>query len=153
MSNTDIHPKELWNSDKKKKVKEFIIAKSKEQSEERILKNKLLAVKYRIEDYIHSDSEEEFDVHHFIKMYLDILNVTQKRLAQFLEMEQSNFHKYLTGKRKINADLALKFSRLFHIQPNYWYLIQIKNEINRQKKEKRPPHDYDKFNIQNLVKA
>lgn len=153
MSDTEIQPDHIWNSEKKESLKEFILAKSKGQSEERILKNKLLAVKYKIEDYIRDGNNEELEVHHFINMYLNILNITQKKLAQFLEMEHSNFHKYLTGKRKINANLALKFSYLFHIEPEYWYRIQIKNEINREKKDKSGIQDYRKYTIQNLVNS
>ena len=35
----------------------------------------------------------------------------------------------MKGKRKINTELAYKLGQLFNIEPNYWLLIQSKNEL------------------------
>ena len=96
-SKKEIQPTDIWNTKKTDDLKGFILSHSKKQSQERLLKNELLAIQYQIEDYIESNNhEKKMRVLDFVKMYLSTLNITQKRLADLFEMKDSNLHKYLT---------------------------------------------------------
>ena len=48
---------EIWNEDKMASLKRFITDHSKKQSNEQKLRTELLAIQYRIEDYIESESQ------------------------------------------------------------------------------------------------
>ena len=129
MKNKKIELKEIWNDKKRNDLKNFISNHSQKQSEDRLLTNKLLSIQYRMEDYIGNDNnqKEVFRILDFVKMYLKVLNMTKKSLAEYFEMEDSNLHKYLSGERKLNAELAVKLSSFSHTKPEQWYRGQRKN--------------------------
>ncbi|MBP8157236.1 MAG: transcriptional regulator, partial [Flavobacterium sp.] len=60
-------------------------------------------------------------------------------------------HTYLTGGRKLNAKVALKLGSFFHAKPEYWYRVQVKNELIELKKEKKKVAEYQKYDYRNLV--
>jgi addiction module HigA family antidote len=155
MKNKEIQIDELWNNEKKDELKKFILAHSKVQSEERQLANQLLAIQYRIEDYIQNDDDngEVLKILDFVKMYLKTLNVSQKSLANLFEMKDSNLHKYLVGDRKLSNEMALKLSSFSHTKPEYWYRIQVKNELLALKKELSDIDYYKKFDYKNLIEV
>ncbi len=99
MKPTEIKIEDVWNKKKKSDLKKFIDSESAKQSEEQILTNKLLAVQYKLEDYIQNEQEtdEVLQILDFVKMYLKALNITKKKLANHFEIQDSNLHKYLTG--------------------------------------------------------
>ncbi|WP_220466235.1 hypothetical protein [Dyadobacter psychrotolerans] len=102
---------EIWIDDKRTSLKEFITGHSENQSHEQKLRTELLAIQYRIEDYIESKSiSDRLRVLDFVKLYLKTFNVTQKKLANLFEMKDSYLHKYLVGERKLNASIVLKLS-------------------------------------------
>lgn len=143
---------QIWNEAKMTKLKAFISAESEKQSPERKLRNEILAVKYQMQDYIEQQEiEREMRILDFVKLYLKILNITQKEFASMFEMKDSNLYKYLTGERKLNSDLALKLSSFSHTQPELWYYIQIKNELLELKKEKGKIKKYEKYDYVKLV--
>ncbi|MDR2236085.1 MAG: helix-turn-helix domain-containing protein [Chryseobacterium sp.] len=135
-------------------IKDFIKAESLKQDKERILRNKLLSIQYQIEDYIESDTfelEKSLKALDFIKMYLKVLKITKKDLARYLDMQDSNLHKYLSGERKLNAQVVLKLSNFTHTEPELWFRIQIKNELLELKKESEKVADYSKYDYRHLV--
>ncbi len=149
----EIQPSEIWNNDKKANLKEFITEQSRKQSKERLLKNKLLAIQYQMEDYLENDdATKKMLVSDFVKMYLLTFNTTQKRLAELFEMKDSNLHKYLVGDRKLNADLVLKLSSFSHTKPEYWFRVEVKNELFEIRNEKQPK-EYEKYDYKNLMVA
>lgn len=145
--------KTVFNENKRQKVKDFIKEQSQRQSKERILKNELLSIQYKIEDYIENKDtvDTSMKILDFVKMYLKILKITKKELAVFLEMHDSNLHKYLTGERKLNAEIALKLGSFTHTKPEYWYRIQVKNELMELNKEKRNAQFYNKYDFKKLL--
>ncbi|WP_121964986.1 transcriptional regulator [Myroides sp. N17-2] len=152
MKAKEIQVTEIWNDNKKANIKEAILAHAKTQSKEQILTNKLLAIQYRLEDYIESDTNlEVLKILDFVKMYLEVLNLTKKELATCFEMQDSNLHKYLNGERKLNATLVLKLSAFFHTPPELWYRIEVKNELIELNKEKENIASYQKYDYRNLV--
>jgi antitoxin HigA-1 len=155
MKNTEIQFEEIWNDEKKKGIKEFIASHSSKQSKERMLTNRLLSIQYKLEDYIQNENEDEevLKILDFVKMYLKALNLTKKKLATYFEMRDSNLQKYLSGERKLNAEVVLKLSAFSHTKPEHWYRVQVKNELIELKKEKHKFSDYQKYDYRNLVEA
>jgi plasmid maintenance system antidote protein VapI len=153
MKNKEIQFEEIWNDKKKEGVKEFISSHSAKQSKERMLTNRLLSIQYKLEDYIQNESDEEdvLKVLYFVKMYLKVLNLTKKKLATYFEMRDSNLQKYLSGERKLNAEVVLKLSAFSHTKPEHWYRVQVKNELIELKKEKQKVVNYQKYDYRNLV--
>ena len=77
---------EIWNDDKMTSLKEFITGYSEQQSNEQKLGTELLAIQYRIEDYIESEStSDRLRVLDFVKLYLKTFNVTQKSWLIYLK--------------------------------------------------------------------
>lgn len=147
----EVSKNDIWNKDKMKRLRDFIISESEKQSPERKLRNELLSIRYQIEEYINKDQvEKEMKIIDFVKLYLESLDITQKKLANVFEMNQSNLHKYLKGERRMNPDLACKLSSFSHTKPELWYFVQAKNELlhlkNRSKAE-----DYEKYNYEKLI--
>jgi len=155
MKNKEIQIEDIWNDKKKGELKKIILADSAKQSKERILKNQLLSIQFKLEDYIQNDNDdaEVLKVLDFVKMYLKALNLSKKRLATYFEMKDSNLHKYLSGERKLNAQVALKLSTFSHTKPEQWYRVQLKNEMIELKKEEANKKAYEKYDYLNLVEA
>ncbi|MFB3386590.1 transcriptional regulator [Flavobacterium sp. LAR06] len=154
MKNKEIQISDIWNDKKKADLKEIIKSHSSKQSKEQILKNQLLSIQYKLEDYIQSENDTEvLKVLDFVKMYLKTLNITKKELASYFEMKDSNLHKYLIGERKLNAKLALKLSTFSHTKPEQWYRVQVKNEMIELNREKANVEAYKKYDYRNLIEA
>ena len=152
MKSREIQITEIWNEDKRNALKDFITVHSQKQSKERKLRNELLAIQYRIEDYIGSENiSDRLRILDFVKLYLKALNVTQKKLADLFEMKDSNLHKYLVGERKLNAAIVLKLSSFSNLNPEYWLRVEVKNELIEIKKEKERNKDYQKYDYRNLL--
>jgi plasmid maintenance system antidote protein VapI len=151
MKSREIQMAEIWNDNKKNSLKEFITVHSQKQSKERKLRNELLAIQYRIEDYIESENiSDRLRVLDFVKLYLKTFNVTQKKLADLFEMKDSNLHKYLVGERKLNASIVLKLSSFSRLNPEYWLRVEVRNELIEITKEKGSK-DYEKYDYRNLL--
>lgn len=153
MKTKEIKIEDIWNDKKNEDIKKAILSHSASQSKERILTNRLLSVQYKLEDYIRNESDdtEILKILDFVKMYLKVLNLSKKRLATYFEMRDSNLHKYLSGERKLNAQVALKLSTFSHTKPEQWYKVQLKNEMIELNKEKANTKEYEKYDYRNLV--
>lgn len=149
---TELKENEIWNKEKASLVKEFIIQESKKQSPERIIRNELLSIRFQMQDYIQKDKiEVEMQVLDFVKLYLKLLKKSQRDLASLFEMHDSNLYKYLIGERKLNIDIVMKLSSFSHTEPEIWYYIQTKNELNKLKQEKEKSNQYKKYDYKNLM--
>jgi len=155
MAKQEIKFEEIFNKGKNEGLKEFIASQSAKQSKEHLLANKLLAIRYMLEDYVESENENKkiLSALDFVKMYLKALNLTKKELASYFEMKDSNLHKYLVGERKLNAELVLKLSAFSHTRPEDWYRIQIKNELFELRKEEKKITEYKKYDYRNLLEV
>ncbi|WP_281298967.1 helix-turn-helix transcriptional regulator [Flavobacterium limnophilum] len=155
MKNKEIEVENIWNDKKKSEVKKVILSHSVKQSKEQLLRNQLLSIQYKLEDYIQNESDdvEVLKVLDFVKMYLKALNLTKRELATYFEMKDSNLHKYLSGERKLNAKVVLKLSTFSHTKPEQWYRVQVKNELIELNKEKANVDYYKKYDYRNLVEV
>jgi len=152
MINKEILDTEIWNGSKIQELKDHILTESKKQPPERILKNELLSIQFKIEDYIENeDVNTEMKILDFVKLYLNTLNLTKKKLASAFEMKDSNLHKYLKGERKLNPDIVFKLSSFSHTKPELWYYIQAKNELLKLKSEKNNLKKYEKYDFEKIL--
>ena len=151
----EIKIENVFNDSKRSLVKDFINKKSPGQSKERLLRNELLSIQYKIEDYISDETanEENLKLLDFVKMYLRTFDITKKDFARYLDMQDSNLHKYLIGERKLNAKVALKISYFTRTKPEYWYGIQIKNEITELRKEEKNNKEYEKYDYSKMLEV
>ncbi len=152
MKNKEIQLNDIWNDEKRKSLSEFILSNSEKQTKERKIRNELLSIKFQIEDYIESNNTSvKLQLLDFVKMYLKTFNVTQRKLADLFEMQDSNLYKYLIGERKLNPNLVLKLSSFSHISPEYWLRIEVKNELIEINNEIKKNKDYKKYDYRNLL--
>lgn len=152
MNQKEILPKDIWDDKKLLSINKFVKEHSNKQSKENKIKFKLLAIQYKLEDYLEKGDVKENEILSlldFVKMYIEALNITKKDLAAYFGMEDSNLHKYLTGHRKLNPEIVLKISAFSNTNPEYWYRVQIKNELLKLKKSKI--RDYEKYHYKNLI--
>jgi plasmid maintenance system antidote protein VapI len=153
MKAKEIQIKDIWNDKKRDDIRNAIVSHSASQSKEVVLTSRLLAIQYKLEDYIQKEDDSEvLKILDFVKMYLKALSLTKKELANYFEMRDSNLHKYLSGERKLNAKLVLKLSTFSHTKPEQWYRVEVKNELIELKKEKANVDYYKKYDYRNLVK-
>ncbi len=110
----------------------------------------LLALQYKIEDYINSGNDDIKLAGEFLKQYLKILKISQIKFSKYIGLKPSNLNKILKGERPINYNLALIFGEIFQINPMYWIEIQAKNELSRLKKEKK--NEYINYSLNDLLK-
>lgn len=152
MKKTEILPTQIWNDDKINSINEIVKKHSENQSKEQKIRYKLLSIQYKLEEYIDKDDIQEnevLDILDFVKMYLKALDITKRDLARYFGMRDSNLHKYLTGKRKLNSEVVLKISSFSRTKPEYWYRVQLKNEIVKLNKERTK--DYEKYDYKKLL--
>lgn len=71
--------------------------------------------------------------------FLIPLNITAYRLAKKTNIPQTRISEIIKGKRRINADTALRFSIFFGNSAKFWLGLQddydIENELNEKPKE------------------
>ncbi|WP_342084938.1 helix-turn-helix transcriptional regulator [Dyadobacter sp. OTU695] len=154
----EILPEHLWNEKRFEGLREFVIAESGKQSPEQQLEYQMLGLRFKIEHYIHDLLIDEGDgatdyhtIHDFVKMYLKLLGVTQKQLAELFEMKDSNLHKYLTGERRLSTDMAFKLASFTKTTPEHWLRLEVRNELKKLGVAKAA--EFEKYGHQNLATA
>lgn len=150
----EITPEQLWNEGKMQKIAEVISAEAKKRTTAQRIKTEIIAIKYKIYTYLDNEQEEKkMQILDFVKLYLKVLNMTQKEFASIIGMEEPNLHKYFTGERKLNKDIVMKLSAFSHTKPELWFSIQNKNdllEIEEEELKKYKKYDYQK--LSNLLR-
>ncbi|MEJ0105516.1 MAG: transcriptional regulator [Bacteroidota bacterium] len=121
---------------------------------DQILKNELMALRYEMEDYIAGNdvTDKTMTLDNVVSAYLAILNLSFRRFAICLGTTDGNLKKYLSGERKFNKDLAMRFGNFFHTSPEIWLYLQLKNELSELKKEKRKIKQYEKYDYRKALK-
>jgi len=136
------------NSKDFKGLQNAIIEHAKKQSPEDKIKYKLISLKLQMQTYISKeDVKEKIEVGEFLKRHLKAINIKNKQFANYIEIEESNLSSIINGRRKINIDTAFKLGQLFNINPNFWLLVQSKNELLEVRKNK-----YQKYKLKDLLK-
>lgn len=126
-----------------------LLQRSKERTKDQKNDIKLLSIKYRMEDYLNQDQNNEKKAGDFLREYLQALNIRQNRFANYIGLKPSNLNKLIRGERPINFDLAILFGKIFKNDPMLWIEIQAKNEIKKVKMEMR--NKYNSYSLNDLL--
>ena len=138
------------NSSEFKELQDVISKRSLNQSKSKVIENKLLSLRFTMENYLHNNDNSYVEVGWFLKELLRSLEIKNKTFAEYIDFKESNLSALFSGKRKVNFDLALKLGKIFRIDPALWIHIQSKNELIKLKKELR--NAYKDYNIKDLIK-
>jgi len=139
------------NSEDFKILRENIKAQSALLSIDEKRSNILLSYRFQMESYVRDLNINFKSLGYFIKGLLKELGIKSKHLANYLDYEESNFSAFLNGRRKINADLALKLGRIFQLSPSLLLHIQTLNELKSYEKDNR--EKYLDYSIDDLLTA
>jgi plasmid maintenance system antidote protein VapI len=143
---------ETWDKAKLTQIKTIARQLHGQRSPERKIKNQILAIRYQMEEYLESKDVNTFQsINDFVKLYLGVLNISFKKFALVLETTDGNLKKYMSGERKFNIDLAMKFGHFFHTPAELWLNISIKNELMELKNEKKAAKKYEKYNYEKIL--
>lgn len=127
----------------------LLLKKSGERTENQKKKIALLSIRFQMEDYIRSETNEMKSAGEFLKMAIQLLHVQQNKLANYIGMKPANLSKLISGERPINYDLALIFGKLFDLDPMFWIEIQAKNEL--KKLQQADKDKYADFSLHGLI--
>jgi addiction module HigA family antidote len=75
-----------------------------------------------------------------LKEYLEPMELTQKELANHLNIPIQRINEIVRGKRGVSADTAWLLSKAFNTSPEFWLNLQAMYDLssNRPSKEIRP---------------
>ncbi len=139
-------------AEKRAEIAALARAYNKQRSPERLIKNEMLAIRYRMEEYIQDPDITPADmrtIKDFVRDFLKALGLKKSEFANYIEINDSNLNKYYNNDRRFNPVLAMKFGHFFHTPADLWLKIQFKNEllmfqIETQSGEKYQKYDYKK---------
>lgn len=138
------------NSNDYKALQKAIQAHAKKQTPQEKLKYELIGLKLQLENYIELEKPSEIiETGVFLKKYLQTLNIKNKAFANYIDVEETNLSMILNGKRKINVEFAYKLGQIFEVNPNYWLLIQSKNELLQM--YSNPKNQLKKYRLSDLL--
>lgn len=127
----------------------ILLNKSKERSNERKRMIELLALKFKMEDYLKSEDKHSKLAGDFLKEYLSVFEIRQSKFAEYIGIRPSNLSKLIKGERSLNHELALVFGTIFGNDPMLWLDIQDKNKLYEVSKLKRK--EIKKYSLDDLI--
>jgi addiction module HigA family antidote len=69
--------------------------------------------------------------------FLEPLNLTQKQLADSIQVPFQRINEIVSGKRGVTPSTALRLAKYFGTSPDFWLNLQIKFDLySAQQKEK-----------------
>ncbi len=141
-------------ADEVKAIREHIKKENAKRTPKQRLETELFSLKLRIQYYLEQENitaDKVQTIEAFVKAYLTALNITFKTFASAIDTSDGNLKKYISGERKFNTDLAMKFGSFFHTSPDIWLSIYMKNELYELKKEKEKINHYKKYNYEKVM--
>jgi plasmid maintenance system antidote protein VapI len=123
------------------------------RSPERLIRNEMLSVLYRLEEYLQREdlnAKEVYTIEYFVTEFCKVLGLNKSQFASHLDTDLSNLNKYLKGQRAFNTELAMKFSRFFHTPVDIWLKVQLKNDLIALH-EAEKAHKYDKYDYKKVL--
>lgn len=145
---------EQWTAEKLAQADSIASDIASKRSDEQKLRNLVRSVRYRMEAYLQNQNISNEDIimlDSWLKEYLKVLSLSQKRFAEIIESKDKNLRKYLIGERRFSTDLAMKFGSFFHTSPDLWLRVQIKNELLLLQKEKETEGKYNKYDYEKIL--
>ena len=137
------------NSAEFKHLKEMIASAYSDQKASEVIENQFLSIRFNMESYLNSDSDEIINTGEFIKMYLSALDAKATTFAKYIGYEKSNLSALMNGRRKINPSLAIKLGRVFKVNPVIWLHLEVKNELKREKQVNSS--NYDTYSLKDFL--
>ena len=131
-------------------LKKMIEQVAKSQSEKEKIENGFLSIRFQMESYLNQDTDEIILPGRFLEQFLETVRIKKKDFAAYVNYEVSNLSALLKGRRKINADLAIKLGKIFKTNPAIWLHLESKNDLIRGIKGKEK--EYKKFSLTGLLK-
>ena len=121
----------------------ILLNRSRNRTSQQKRNVELLALKFKIEDYLESEMPDIELAGDFLKQYLQTLQIQQNKFADYIGLKPSNLSKLISGERPINYNMALIFGKMFNLDPMLWIEIQAKNELNKlRNNENQKYHNY-----------
>lgn len=127
----------------------ILLNKSKERSKERNNLIELMALRFKMEDYLRSENKQDLLVGDFLKDYLAAFEIRQNKFAEYIGVRPSNLSKLIKGERSLNHELALVFGKIFNNDPMLWLDVQDKNKLYELSKSKR--QEIKKYSLKDLI--
>lgn len=143
-----------WTAEKLAEADSIASHIASKRSDEQKLRNLVRSVRYRMEAYLQNQNisiEDIIMLDTWLKEYLKVLGLPQKRFAEIIESKDKNLRKYLIGERRFSTDLAMKFGNFFHTSPDLWLRVQIKNELLLLQNEKETEEKYNKYDYEKIL--
>jgi len=113
-------------------IKRIIEAHSKSQSKVEIIENKMIGVKFSLNNYLNETIDSKIvEAGDFLNDILAIYSIKKNRFAKYIGLSEPNLHALLKGRRKINNEIAKKLELIFNIDAQAWLYIETKNAIKR----------------------
>lgn len=117
------------NSEEFLVLQEMIQREYAQLSDAEKMKARLLSVRFQMESYLENSSEEIITTGQFLEKFLTAIGITKKRFSEYIGYTYSNLIALIKGRRKVNPELAVKFGKIFHINPVMWLQVESKNEL------------------------
>lgn len=127
----------------------ILLNESKGRSKERNNVIELMALRFKMEDYLRSDNTKSLLVGDFLKAYLAAFEIRQNKFAEYIGVRPSNLSKLIKGERSLNHELALVFGKIFNNDPMLWLDVQDKNKLYELSKSKR--REIKKYSLKDLI--
>jgi len=127
----------------------ILLNKSKSQTESQKREIELLAIKYKMEDYLISDNSEVKLAGEFLKSFLKSTHIRQNKFAEYIGLKPSNLNKVIGGERPISYEIAIILGRIFSTEPMIWLNIQAKNELKKITQSKQSK--YNQYSLDDLI--
>lgn len=127
----------------------ILLNKSKERSNERKRMIELMALNFKMEDYLKSKDKHSKLVGDFLRDYLSVFEIRQNKFAEYIGVRPSNLSKLIKGERSLNHELALVFGTIFGNDPMLWLDIQDKNKLYELSKFKSK--EIKKYSLDDLI--
>jgi len=143
-----------WSDEKLARIKALVKSESNKRSPQRVLRNEFLTITYQMEEYLDNEEipqDKLFTIKMFLASFLLIMGLSRRKFATHIDITDGNLLKYLSGERKFNTDLAMKFSSFFHTTPDIWLNVQTKNDLIRLYHEKEKVRKYSKYDYQKVL--
>jgi len=113
-------------------IKRIIDARSQSQSEEEVIENQMIGIKFSINKYLNETlNSKVVEAGEFLNDILKIYNIKKNRFAKYIGLSEPNLHALLKGRRKINNEIAKKIELIFKIDAQAWLYMETKNDIKK----------------------
>lgn len=113
-------------------IRRIIDAHSKSQSEEEIIENQMIGIKFSINKYLNDTLTTDIVIAgEFLSDILRVYKIKKNRFANYIGLSEPNLHALLKGRRKINNEIAKKLELIFSIDAQAWLYIETKNAIKK----------------------